>query len=377
MQRYLAVSNTTPLPRISRANQTSMTDSESVDHCQSSLAQGRVSQCLISFGSNLGDRDVRIGKAARIVANHSRVTDFRASRLFQTPPIGGPGGQEPFLNAAAAFDTVMPAGEVLHLLQSIEDQLGRIRKERWGARSIDLDVVLHGDLIGGNRGLIVPHPRYPARRFVLQPACDVAAHYRDPRFGWTIKQTAEHIESGVASMALTGGSDQMRRDLCDRLKQDPSIDVFDAPPMAAPMQVIGNAPAKNDPAKVVSKMDDDDPLSQAAAKQSSDPSIGFGVQGSSASNVRPWVSAYIPNLPLATSEQTTAWNVPRVIARLQKTDPSTRWPAPHQIWPASWTWPEYRLELEDQDWAASEILSALQSMRCPLDPVTEDGSWWK
>ncbi len=88
-----------------------------------------------------------------------------ASRLFETPPIGGPAGQEPFLNAVAAFDTDASARQILELLQQTEQRLGRTRNLRWDSRSIDLDVVLHGELVGGGTGLIVPHPRYTARQF--------------------------------------------------------------------------------------------------------------------------------------------------------------------------------------------------------------------
>ena len=120
--------------------------------------QTRVSQCLVSFGSNLGTRESLVARAAEQIAASEWVSSFRASRLFETPPIGGPGGQEPFLNAVAAFETSASAREILSLLQTIEDQLGRRRRRRWDARSIDLDVVMHGELVGGGTGLIVPHP---------------------------------------------------------------------------------------------------------------------------------------------------------------------------------------------------------------------------
>lgn len=153
-------------------------------------------QCLISLGSNLGDRHALMAEAVSRVAGWPGVARLRASRLFETPPIGGPGGQEPFLNAVAAFDTTLAAREVLGGLQEAELELGRERLARWGSRSIDLDVVLHGQLVGGGTGLVVPHPRYTARQFVLQPAGDVASHYRDPRFGWTLSRLAAHLNAG-------------------------------------------------------------------------------------------------------------------------------------------------------------------------------------
>ena len=81
------------------------------------------SQCLISFGSNLGDRYALIADAAKAVADLPKVDKLRASRLFETPPIGGPAGQEPFLNAVAAFDTMASAREILDCLQVIETDL--------------------------------------------------------------------------------------------------------------------------------------------------------------------------------------------------------------------------------------------------------------
>ena len=93
-------------------------------------------QCLISFGSNLGDRHALVADAAKAVARLPAVADLRASRLFETPPIGGPTGQEPFLNAVAAFNTEASARKILDCLQTIEMDLGRQRRQRWGARAI-------------------------------------------------------------------------------------------------------------------------------------------------------------------------------------------------------------------------------------------------
>lgn len=315
-----------------------------------------MAQCLISFGSNLGDRDERIAAAGRIIAADPHIQQFAASRLFETPPIGGPGGQEPFLNAVAAFDTDASAADILTMLQSIENKLGRMRKERWGARSIDLDVVLHGDLIGGRTGLVVPHPRYTARRFVLQPACDVASHYRDPRFGWTLGELALHMDQGVPSMALVGGSEASRNELCCRLRDLHEIKIFNASRIAKAVPIVGNAPA---------------------AMQGAPKPCTQHIDVSRIKDASPWLSAFVPTLPKIGSPDANLPTTPRLIARIQNTTPETRWPAPHQMWPASWNWPEYRLELDDLDWATGEVVSAFESMRCPLSPVTENGEWWR
>ncbi len=335
-----------------------------------------MSQCLVSFGSNLGTRESAIAQAARDMAGRSRVANFRASRLFETPPIGGPSGQEPFLNGVAAFDTDADACEVLGWLQDLEDRLGRLRKQRWGARAIDLDVVLHGNLIGGASDLTVPHPRYTARRFVLRPACDVAAEYRDPRFGWSIGRLARHLDAGNASMALVGCDAATRRDLCQRLRSRFGLLTFEECPLPGPMSVIANAPS----------------LAERVAVPQGDTERGSGEGEPGRVRVlddAPWVSAFVPDLPTQAGnsgsptgpggridEECQQRSVPRLIARMQWTREEDRWPAPHRIWPCTSGWPEYRLEVDDLDWAAGEIKSALDSMRCAIMPVTEDGNWW-
>ncbi len=310
-------------------------------------------QCLISFGSNLGQRDTLIADAARIVASSSLVHDLKASRLFETPPIGGPAGQQPFLNAVAAFDTNASAHEILELLQQTEERLGRTRNLRWDSRCIDLDVILHGELVGGGTGLIVPHPRYTARQFVLQPACDVASHYRDPRFGWTLRQLTDHLGEGLPSLALVGGDHEIRRELLVRLSALHGIETFFEQPMPAPTLVVGNVPA--------SSLRDPEYRSQQVPE----------------SVEHAWVSAFLPKLPELTNVCAKSKNIPRLVARIQRTTPATCWPAPHQIWPSGWSWPEYRLEVDDIEWAVGEIASALGSMRCPVQPVTDDGNWCK
>jgi 2-amino-4-hydroxy-6-hydroxymethyldihydropteridine diphosphokinase len=321
-------------------------------------------QCIISFGSNLGNRDELIASAAKVIADCSLLHgELQTSRLFETPAIGGPEGQEPFLNAVGAFETHASAREILELLQTIESDLGRQRRQRWDARSIDLDVVLHGQLVGGSSGLIVPHPRYTARQFVLQPACDVAAELRDPRFGWSLRRLTDHLSAGLPSLALVGGDLATRQELCRRLSSEHGIQTFAANPNSQSLPVVANAPAANarQPPPVSGSSS---PLADAGGE-----SIEVTDQA--------WVAAYLPLLPDLAGDQTDLPTVPRLVARLQRTTAQTRWPAPHQMWPAGWCWPEYRLEIDDLDWAVREIASALDSMRCPVHPVSEDGWWWK
>ena len=320
-------------------------------------------QCIISLGSNLGDRHEIMASAARMIAG-SCVVDggFDTSRMFETPPIGGPGGQEPFLNAVAVFETSCSARQILDTLQASEQELGRQRKKRWDARSIDLDVVLHGNLVGGAKDLIVPHPRYTARQFVLQPACDVAAHFRDPRFGWTLGQLADHVSAGAPSLALVGGQRETRQKICRRLETEHGIKVFGGHEASPAMRVVGQAPASSPPQETEGS------TARQPRSEAGEPIVADAGQ--------PWVAGYLPPLPNLDAPQTSLPTIPRLIALLQQTSAETRWPAPHQIWPSGWQWPEYRLEIDDLNWAVSEVASALESMRCPCQPITNDGNWW-
>ncbi|MEO1614844.1 MAG: 2-amino-4-hydroxy-6-hydroxymethyldihydropteridine diphosphokinase [Planctomycetota bacterium] len=298
-----------------------------------------VSQCVISFGSNLGDRRELVAEAAREIASHPSLIlppGLRTSRLFETPPIGGPGGQEPFLNAVGAFETTAPARDILDLLQQTEQKLGRRRRLRWDARSIDLDVVLHGNLMGGATGLVVPHPRYTARQFVLRPACDVASEFRDPRFGWTLGELSAFLADDIPSLALVTGSREIRQELCGRL-QEQGIAIRHA-----------SADSPPDRGWIAPEFEPASREKRSIASQSSELEFPKCFRGQ-----------------------------PRLLVRIHQTTDPSRWPAPHQMWPSGWGWPEYRLEIDDVDWAVSELASALQSMQCDAEPVTSDGRWWQ
>ena len=139
---------------------------------------------FISLGSNLGDRKAQLESALAALADAPDVIVRAASSFHVTPPVGGPGGQGAFLNAAAALETSLEPTDLLSLLQSIEHRAGRVRTVRWGERPLDLDLLLYGDRrlhtsrcpVGGRDEieLIVPHPRLAVRRFVLAPLAEIA-----------------------------------------------------------------------------------------------------------------------------------------------------------------------------------------------------------
>lgn len=142
--------------------------------------------CLIGLGSNLGDRVEQLNAALSTLQAHSSLALVRHSSFLETAPVGGPAGQRKFLNAAALLETTIAPHELLAKLSEIENRLGRERSEHWGPRTIDLDLLLYGDAVIESPELVVPHPRLTQRRFVLDPAAEIAAEMVEPRSGRSI-----------------------------------------------------------------------------------------------------------------------------------------------------------------------------------------------
>jgi 2-amino-4-hydroxy-6-hydroxymethyldihydropteridine diphosphokinase len=143
-------------------------------------------RCLIAVGSNLGDRldNVRAGVAGIVATGIDVVA---VSPLYETAPVGGPENQGPYLNAALLADTALAAAEVLALLHRLEASRERQRVVHWGPRTLDLDLLVYGDLVSAAAALEVPHPRMHERRFVMVPVCDIAPDLVHPRLGRTMR----------------------------------------------------------------------------------------------------------------------------------------------------------------------------------------------
>lgn len=159
---------------------------------------------LISLGSNVGDRAAAIRTALDRLANAPGVRVTASSSLHETKPAGGPTSQENFLNAAALLETDLPPLEVLSVLQKIENELGRIRSERWGPRTIDLDLLLYDQLELDTPELTLPHSRMSFRRFVLEPAAEIAPDMVHPGCGNTIGGLLRHLEQSPRYLAIVG-----------------------------------------------------------------------------------------------------------------------------------------------------------------------------
>src|SRR5689334_24340244 len=123
----------------------------------------------IALGSNLGDRRDYLDRALQALKQRPGIIVRQVSSYYETAPVGGPPGQGDFLNAAAELHTDLKPKELLQTLLEIERQLGRVREVPMGPRTVDLDLLLYGDLIRDEIELTIPHPRMHERLFVLQP----------------------------------------------------------------------------------------------------------------------------------------------------------------------------------------------------------------
>jgi 2-amino-4-hydroxy-6-hydroxymethyldihydropteridine diphosphokinase len=152
----------------------------------------KATPAAIALGSNLGDRRAHLDYA---VARLRHLLDnLTVSSYYETAPVDVAGRQPDFLNAAAIGTTPLTARDVLTRLLAIELERGRERPHPAAARTLDLDLVLFGDeVIDDGPGLIVPHPRFRDRAFVLEPLAEIAAAWRDPVTGRTVGELRRHI----------------------------------------------------------------------------------------------------------------------------------------------------------------------------------------
>ena len=173
--------------------------------------------CLIGLGSNQGDRRGMLEAAVARLAGHPEIAGLSHSSWRETRPAGGPADQPRFLNGAAKLETALRPEELLALLVHIEEQLGRRRGTRWGPRMIDLDLLLYDELVLDTPSLVLPHPRMAWRRFVLEPAAEIAPSLRHPTTGWTLARLLDHLNQSAPYLAVTGPIAAGKTDLAVRL----------------------------------------------------------------------------------------------------------------------------------------------------------------
>jgi 2-amino-4-hydroxy-6-hydroxymethyldihydropteridine diphosphokinase len=127
-------------------------------------------KAVISLGANIGNPEEQITLAIAMLREATEVVVV--SSIYETEPVGGP-DQPNYLNAICIAESDLPAADLLSVLHGIEKTLGRERLERWGPRTIDLDLIQYGSILSSAQELALPHPRAHERKFVLEPWLEI------------------------------------------------------------------------------------------------------------------------------------------------------------------------------------------------------------
>lgn len=155
----------------------------------------------IALGSNLGDRRATLASALAALAASPGIRVRAVSSVYETAPVGPP-GQDDYLNAVAVLDTELSPHALLETCLAIEIAHGRVRRERWGPRTLDLDLLDHGGAVIGDDRLTLPHPRMHERAFVMIPFAEVS-----PAFTLSDGRTAAAIAAALDATGIRPRAD--------------------------------------------------------------------------------------------------------------------------------------------------------------------------
>lgn len=157
---------------------------------------GSMATVYLGLGSNLGDRGQQLEKAVRTLEGIESTKLISMSPVYETPPIGGPGRQARYYNAAVSITTRLSPSALLHHTQAIERKFGRLPvtdRQRWAPRPIDLDILFYDRMIVREPGLAIPHPRLASRWFVLKPLSDIAPDFIHPELNKSITRLLQEL----------------------------------------------------------------------------------------------------------------------------------------------------------------------------------------
>lgn len=158
-------------------------------------------KAYVGLGSNLGDRAAYLLLGLSALSRLPKTHLLRLSPVYETDPVGPP--QPPYLNMVAELETELSPKGLLAEMLRVEKALGRERRERWGPRTLDLDLLLYGDLVLEEAGLSVPHPRLHERAFVLVPLLDLLPEGRHPLLGQSFAELLASLDaSSVRPLVL-------------------------------------------------------------------------------------------------------------------------------------------------------------------------------
>lgn len=175
--------------------------SRSPESLASELAEP-VHSAAIALGSNIGDSLITLESALERLARSPGIALKARSSWYRTKAVGPP--QPDFINGCAVLTVTLTPQALLQTLLDIEASFGRIRRERWGPRTLDLDLLLFDDQILNTPNLQLPHPYMGERAFVLVPLAEIAPNWRDPRSGKSIAELVQTVDcSGVTPLGLS------------------------------------------------------------------------------------------------------------------------------------------------------------------------------
>jgi 2-amino-4-hydroxy-6-hydroxymethyldihydropteridine diphosphokinase len=164
----------------------------------------------VALGSNLGDSYAILEAALKWLAIQPEISLQAQSPLYQTVAVGPP--QPDYLNCCALFATQLDPNRFLQVLLQTETEFGRVRRERWGPRLLDLDLLLFDDLIWQQPNLQIPHPRMAERAFVLVPLSDIAPDWIEPVSQLSIHELVGRLDcSGVLPLEASQNGQEVKK----------------------------------------------------------------------------------------------------------------------------------------------------------------------
>lgn len=162
-----------------------------------------MTKAALAFGANVGNRLGNIKKALRLLQSNG-INIIKKSDVFETQPFGIE-NQPRFLNACAIIETSLEPLELLELVKRIEKEIGRITRERWGPREIDIDILFMGNIHIQSDKLTIPHKGIQERRFVLEPLCQISPEWIHPVLDQSAESLMQKLDSKDSSVLKIAG----------------------------------------------------------------------------------------------------------------------------------------------------------------------------
>jgi 2-amino-4-hydroxy-6-hydroxymethyldihydropteridine diphosphokinase len=159
--------------------------------------------CFLGIGSNIGDAAANCAAAVKRISDVDGVRVLRCSLLYKTQPVGFE-EQEWFVNGVVEIRTMLGPRALMNAMQTVEDEMGRKRCEKWGPRIIDIDILLYGQAVIEEEGLIIPHAELHKRRFALVPLNEIAPCAIHPAFGISVGGLVDRLKDKNKVELLSG-----------------------------------------------------------------------------------------------------------------------------------------------------------------------------